>query len=287
MRTHLSASQKLRQAFLATLLSGSLLAGPVRGLTQSDPQAPAGPPSPSLPEQELLKYRVEWNPPWWLFMLPSMDAGEATLRREGGVLYKDRKALKIVFTARSSGTLTRWADIHIDDCFEFTTDPETYCTFYVTKKVREGKRLRDLDITYFPDSQQIHLRETDVSGDSPRVLRDRMYDGIPPCVKDLFSALYDFRRGPLEAGTRRRVLVGEDEQVKEVEVYVEKLEQVRTQTGVHSAWRLNTVAVMGGLFKHGGQFRIWLSTDDRHMPVKFEAKASIGKVTGTLKEAKY
>jgi len=284
LRTHPSASRKFRPVFLTVLLAASLLAGPPSGLPQSVLQNPAGTP---LPEQELLRYRVEWNPPWWLFMLPSMDAGEATLSLERGIQYKDQNALKIVFTARSSGTLTRLAGIHIDDCFEFTTNPETYCTLSVTKKVREGKRLRDLDITYLPDNQQVHIRELDVSGDSPRVLRDKKYDGIPPCVKDLFSALYHFRLEPLEAGTRRRVLVGDNETVKEVEVYVEKQEQVRTQAGVHRAWRLNTVAVMGGLFKSGGQFRVWLATDDRHMPVKFEAKVSLGKVTGTLKEARF
>ena len=281
------ATPKCRKVFLTILLAASLFAGSFNGHAQRDASKPAEAPPPALPAQELLKYHVEWNPPWWLFMLPSMEAGEATLSLEGETQYNNQKAIRIIFTARSSGTLTRLAGIRIDDSFEFTTSPETYCTLSVVKKVREGKRMRDLDITYLPDNRQIHIREVDVSGDPPSVLRDKKYDGIPPCVKDLFSALYHFRRNSLEAGTRSRVLVGDNEKVKEVEVYVEKQVQVRTQAGVYPAWQLNTVAVMGGLFKSGGQFRIWLSTDDRHMPVKFEAKVSIGKVTGTLKEARF
>jgi hypothetical protein len=50
---------------------------------------------------------------------------------------------------------------------------------------------------------------------------------------------------------------------------------------------VNTVAVFGGLFKNGGQFRMWLSADNRKIPVKFEAKISLGKVTGSLVAAHF
>lgn len=236
---------------------------------------------------ERLVYRVEWNPPWFLSLLPPMEAGEASLSLAAETKYKDRKALKIVFTARSSGTLVRLFGVNVDDHYEFMTDPETFCTFSVTEKVRERKRMRDIDLEYLPDTRQLHMREVDVATAVPRVIRDKVYEDIPPCVKDLFSALYDVRRTTLVAGTSRRVLVGDDASVKEVEIRVEKNEQVSTPVGTYKAWRVNTVSVLGGLFKSGGQFRIWLSADDRKLPVKFEAKVSLGKVTGSLKEVHF
>lgn len=236
---------------------------------------------------ERLVYDVDWNPPWYLFFLPPMEAGKATLSLAEGTQYQGRRALKIIFTARSSGTLTKMAGITIDDYYEFTTDAETFCTFCVTKREREGKRMRDIDLVYMPDRRQLHLREVDVSTPVHRVLRDTDYDGIPPCVKDLFSALYSVRQTNLEAGSLTRVLVGENQTVKEVEVRVEKQERVSTPMGDYNAWRVNTIAVLGGLFKSGGQFRMWLSADERRMPVKFEAKVSLGKVTGSLQEAHF
>jgi len=239
-----------------------------------------------LPASEHLTYRVEWNPPWYLFLLPPIEAGEATLSLAGETRYQDKKALKIVFTARSSGTLIRLFGVKIDDYFEFTTDPETFCTHCVSKRIREARRMRDIDLVYYPESRQMHLREVDVSTLVPRVLRDEDHEEIAPCVRDLFSALYSFRRTELTAGTSRRVLVGDDNHIKEVEVKVEKRERVSTPAGDFMAWRVDTVAIFGGLFKSGGQFRMWLSADERKIPVKFEARASIGKVVGSLQEAR-
>jgi hypothetical protein len=41
---------------------------------------------------------------------------------------------------------------------------------------------------------------------------------------------------------------------------------------------------MGGVFKEGGQFRIWLSADDKKVPLQFEVRVKLGKVLGALKE---
>jgi hypothetical protein len=236
---------------------------------------------------ERLVYHVEWTPPLWLFFIPSMEAGEATLTLAGDTQYKDKKALKIIFTARSSGALAKFTGKSIDDSFEFTTDPETFCTYRVSKREREGKRMRDIDIVYLPDTRQAHIREVDVSGSIPRVLQDKDYGGIPPCVKDLFSALYSLRQTDLAANSSRQVLVADNERVTEVEIRVGKSERVHTPAGDYKAWQVNTPAVFGGLFKYGGQFRMWLSADNRKIPVKFEAKISLGKVTGSLVAAHF
>jgi hypothetical protein len=253
--------------------------------------APAPEPNPMPPAYpfgvgERLVYGIRWNPPLYLFFLPPMEAGQATLGIAGETQYQNRKALKIVFTARSSGILARMVHLTVDDYYEFTTDAETLCTRSVIKREREGKRMRDIDIAYAPDSRKLHLREVDVAGPQPRVLRDKDYEGIPPCVKDLFSALYALRRSRLEVGSKERVLVGDNQIIKEVEIRVLKKERIRTEVGTFDAFQIDTIAVMGGLFKNGGQFRIWLSADERRMPLKFEAKVNLGKVTGILREAR-
>lgn len=236
---------------------------------------------------ERLVYHVEWTPPLWLFFLPAMEAGEVTLTLAGETQYQDKKALKIIFTVRSSGALAKFIGKSVDDSYEFITDRETFCTYRASEREREGKRMHDIDVVYLPDTRQVHIREVDVSGSIPRVLQDKDYDGIPPCVKDLFSTLYVLRQTDLVANSSRQVFVAYNERVKEVEIRVGKSEGVHTPAGNYKAWQVNTVAVFGGLFKNGGQFRIWLSADDRKIPVKFEAKISLGKVTGSLIEARF
>ena len=265
-----------RIAAVVLLLSSNLApqSQPVRDTSHSTPFAVG----------EKLVYRVEWSPPWYLFFLPTMEAGEAEMTLAEETPHNEKRVFKIVFTARSSGTLVKMAGMKIDDHFDFFTDADTLCTFRVTKKVREGKRKRDIDVVYYPEDRRLHFREVDIAAVPPQVKRDEMVKDIPPCVQDVFSALYSVRRLELSAGTNHRSLVGDNDRVKEVLAKVEKKEKIETPKGSYETWRINTVAVLGGLFRAGGEFRIWLTTDERRLPVQFEAKASIGKVSGKLKD---
>ncbi len=233
---------------------------------------------------ERLVYHVEWNPPWYLFFLPTMDAGEAELNLAGETIYEGKKALKIVFRARSSGTLLKLAGVKVDDHFEFITDPETFCTYAARKILREGKRKRDIDVVYDKEHRRLHIREVDVAVTPPKLKRDEFVKDIPDCVRDLFSALYNARRREFSLGLSHRSVVGDNDRIKEIEARVEEREIVVTPKGKYDAWRLNTIALLGGLFKDGGQFKIWLSADERKLPVQFEAKVSLGKVSGKLRE---
>jgi len=211
-----------------------------------------------------------------------MDAGNVEVNLAGETVFQGKKALKITFTARSSGTLVKMAGFRIDDYYEFLTDPETFCTYSVVRKERQGKRKRDIEIVYLPETQQLHIKDVDVATSPPTTKKDRTVDQIPPCVQDALSALYSLRMKELGSGTRVRSLVGNNDQVKEVESRVEKREPVETPSGKYDSWRLETFSLMGGLFKANGQFKIWLTADNRKMPVQFEARVYLGKVTGKL-----
>ena len=238
----------------------------------------------SFPIGERLLYDVEWDPPWYLFFLPTMDAGEIDLQLEGEAQYKDKKALKIVFKAHSSGLLSRLAGIKIEDVFIFLAEPETLCSLKASKKIREGKRKRQIDVEYFRENRQLHIREMDESFDPPKLKKDAIKNDIPSCVYNPLSALYLLRMSPLQTKYARSFVIGYDDRIKEVESRVEKREKIKTPVGEFDAWKTRTTALMGGLFKEGGQFRIWLSADKRKLPLQFEVKVKLGKVLGKLKQ---
>jgi hypothetical protein len=231
---------------------------------------------------ERITFSVEWNPPWYLFFIPSIQSGEAGLHVVEELEYQGRSALKIVFTARSSGAFAGMAGMKVDDVFEYITDAASLCTYKATRKIREGKRKRDIEVTYLPTGQ-LHIYDVDLAAVPSRIRKDEYKGNIPECVRDLFSALYWVRTAEFHAGAVQRSLVGNDDTIKEVESTVEKKEFVETPSGRFEAWRLNTRAILGGLFRDGGQFRFWLTADQRRIPVQFEAKVSLGKVTGKLK----
>jgi hypothetical protein len=249
-----------------------------------DPSGTANSPAPFAPGEKLT-FNVEWNPPWYLFFLPDVQAGDAELELAQELEYQGRKAFKIVFRVHSSGAFVKLVGIKVDDYFEYITDAETFCTIAATRRVREGRHKRDIDVVYVPASDQLHIRDVDLAVVPNKTRKDEYKNNIPKCVRDLFSALYWVRAHEFHAGVVHRSVVGNDDKVKEVESVVEKRELIVTPIGQFEAWRLNTMAILGGLFKDSGQFRFWLTADNRKLPVQFEARISLGKVTGKLKAA--
>jgi len=231
---------------------------------------------------EKMLYHVDWNPPWYLFFLPAMEAGTAEISISGRIDYQDKKAVKIAFAVRSSGTLVRLSGFKIDDYYEIFSDPENFCAYAVTKRERQGKWKRDIEIVYMKESRRLHFKDLDVSVDPPLAINDQYVEDVPACVQDYFSALYSLRLKGIETGTVVRSVVGEYGTFKDLEARVEKREWVDTPTGRYDTWRINVQALAGGLFRGGGQFKVWMTADVRKIPVQFEVKASIGKVTGKL-----
>jgi hypothetical protein len=268
---------------------GLLLALALLSSSRLDPASLSGE-TPSAQEEVLpfgigeeITYKVEWNPPWYLFFLPSMEAGTARLKISAGAFYQDKEALKIEFTATSSGTLAKLAGVKVDDSFEFLTDPATFHTFAVFKQVREGKRRKDISVVYFPRSSRLHILDVNLAETPARIDKDIFIEDVPAGVQDVFSALYSFRLEKLELGGLHQFIVGDNDRFGEVVTRIEKREFVKVPLGTYESWRVNTESLLGGLFQGKGKFRIWFSADERKMPMKFEAKVKLGKVTGKLK----
>jgi hypothetical protein len=232
---------------------------------------------------ETLVYSLKWDPPWYMFFLPAMDAGEMTFNFKGIDEYRGKPAVKIVVNARSSGTLARLANMEVNDEFLFYSNPETLCAEGSISKIREGKRQRLLELEYFQDERRLNFRAYDESVTPSLLQKDATLTDLPPCVRDPFSTLYFFSTLPLAKGYTKNLIVGNDDKVLEVRARIENQEQVETPAGKFAAWKTRTDALRGGLFREDGDFRIWFSADERKAPVRFEAKVRLGNVLGVLK----
>lgn len=273
----------IKVLFLSAVLISPSIAAAAESLHAEKTGSPSIDPGPPLTMGERLTYSIEWNPPWYLFFWPKMHAADAELQITEDGEFKGRKAYRIVFKAQSSGILARISGMTIDDEFIFLSEPHTFCTFSVSKKIREGKRKRQIDVEYRRETKQLHILELDESVTPAKIKKDTLKEDIPPCVQDPLSALYFLRGIPLRKDSVHTSVIGHDDVVKEVKSKVLKLETVKTSEGKIPAWKIDTVALLGGLFKKGGQFKIWLSADERQVPLQFEVKVNIGRVTGKIK----
>jgi hypothetical protein len=239
-----------------------------------------------FPEGETLVYEVGWDAPSWMFFLPAISAGEMTVQFQNHGKHEGTPAYKITLRAVSSGFLPKLTGITVDDSFESIVDASEFCSRRMTKKLREGKRHRDIFLSFNPGSGKGHYLAFDVSQNPPVRLKDDEVKNVPDCVQDILSAFYLTRLKELKLGDKYPLTLSDDGEIKQVEVNVRKKEPVEAAAGKFQALRLETISVSGTLFKGGGNLLVWLSDDERKIPVKFEAKVKLGRVYGTIKEFK-
>ena len=157
------------------------------------------PPQPSFQQEKISLMRFGGSAAWMLFV-PTIDAGEITLRFHERLTYNGNPAFKITADAISSGFLPRITGVSVQDYFESIVDAREFCSFKMTKKTREGKRQRDITLTFDREKGKGHFVAYDVSKRPPVELKNEEVQNIPSCVQDLLSAIYHTRLRDLKMG---------------------------------------------------------------------------------------
>lgn len=235
------------------------------GLTYSIPFQPG----------ETLVYEVNWKP---VFFFPAFKVGELNLDVKKST-YREKEAFKISALAVSNGALSRVAGLDVRDYFESIIDGESFRSYRVLKQTREGDRKRDVEILFNYNLDQTHVLETDVGLNPPKKIRDEIISGIPGPLTDILSVFYVARLRNLEVGDNYVIYLSDNGKHEKVQVKVQKKEKIGTPIGRFETLKITTV---GGLFREGGDFRIWYSQDNLRVPVRFEADVNFGKVYGHL-----
>jgi hypothetical protein len=234
-------------------------------------------PSGILPFEvgEELTYEVNWKP---LFFFPAFKAGEIKLAIQeselGGV-----ETFRIRGWATSEGALARVAGFQVNNYFESDIDRYNFRSYRSLQQTRQGERERDLLLRFNYQTNQTFVHETDPAADPPREIRKSTRKGIPAPAIDVLSVFYVARLRTIQPGDRFIVHLNQTGTFRNVQVIAEGYEEVRTPVGNFSSIKIST---KGGLFRDGGDFRIWYSLDQQKVPTRFEADVKFGKVYGDL-----
>ncbi len=118
------------------------------------------------------------------------------------------------------------------------------------------------------------------SHDAPRALP--MPAGDP---MDLITSLVQTRSWDIKPGEKRDVLVLFDDDFYELTIHAARTEEIRTSLGTFQTLvlepRMDKTAPKG-MFKRGSTARVWISQDERRLPVKFEVEFKLGTGVATL-----
>lgn len=102
---------------------------------------------------------------------------------------------------------------------------------------------------------------------------------------DLITSLVQTRSWDLKPGEQRDALVLFDDDFYELTLHATRYEEVRTSLGTFKTLMLEPrmeKTPPKGMFKKGSTVRVWISQDERRLPVKFEVEFKIGTGVATL-----
>lgn len=222
----------------------------------------------ALPLQpgEQLVYRVSWA------VVPG--AGEIKISAEPDGTAGDR--LKVT-TQTSTRRLARML-LTFDATSESIFDVQSGQMASLHEKSAQGDKRAEHTVTF--DYAAHRADYLGASDKTPRALA--MPAGDPT---DLIMALMQTRSWNLKAGEKRDALVLFDDDFYELTIHFAREEEVRTPLGKFKTVVLEPRmdrAAPKGMFKRGSKVRVWISQDERRLPVKFEVEFKIGTGTATL-----
>ena len=118
----------------------------------------------------------------------------------------------------------------------------------------------------------------------------RYHDGktfpIKPGVQDALSSFYFTRTQALPLGGSVFFDYHASRKSVPMEVKILGREKVETPAGKFSCVVVEPILKAGGIFKNKGRLVIWLTDDERRMPVLMKSKVMIGSISATLVEIK-
>ena len=200
-----------------------------------------------------------------------VHAGSAWLEVPEVADWNGHRAWRLVARAESNGFFDKVYKVR--NRIESLWDQDSLFSWRYFENRHEGKYTAMDTITYEPDS----LRMCYSNGQSYPV---------PGPVQDALSSFYLTRTRALPIGGRIDFDYHASRKTAPMEVRVLGRETVKTPAGKFNCVVLEPLLKAGGIFKNKGRLVIWLTDDDRRMPVLMKSKVMIGSVKVVLQEVK-
>lgn len=223
-------------------------------------------------QDEKLTYSIHWG---------LITAGLAEMNIDGIDNIGDRKAYHIVTISKS----LPFFDVfyRVDNKDESWIDVESICSLKYEKHQKEGGYRKEEYLSLDNESGKFRLKEKHNNG----TVTDK--EGkMPEFAQDILSGLYLVRTKKLHVGDEFLFDVQAGEKVYPMKVTVLRKERIKVPVGKFDCFVVEpTIAGNVGLFVVKGQLWIWLTDDDRKIPVYMRSKVYIGTVWADLVKMKF
>ncbi|HVO96789.1 MAG TPA: DUF3108 domain-containing protein [Bryobacteraceae bacterium] len=216
----------------------------------------------TVPSTERLTYDIEWR---------LIHAGQAVV--EAG---KTNAHLRI----ESAGMVSTL--FKVEDAYGVNYD-EPFCATSSTLDAKEGKRHRETHVLYDRANNKASSVERDLL---KNVVLHTYEVAIPNCVHDVLGALISVRQIPLSPGQTAQLPVSDGHRSASVRVEAQEREVLKTPTATYKTIRCETFLMNGVVYMRRGRVFVWMTDDEKRLPVQIQLRVNFPIGTVTLRLTK-
>ena len=234
---------------------------------------------PNLPEVqapwmkgERLTFSLGWGP---------ITAGTATLE----VKPLPEGKTEFLSFAQGNSTITRIYPVY--DTVSTRVRNKGLMTAVFRKNLHEGRRHTSSASRFARKGEKAWLSDTVFTDMKTRKVK-RSADtavAIQGMEHSIMSAFYYVRTIPLAAGDTTRFSAVSGKKRYELKVLVHGRESLKTSIGTVNTVKVEPVLDGDGIFNSKGRIFIWLTDDDRRIPVLMECEIALGSIKAKLIKA--
>jgi hypothetical protein len=147
------------------------------------------------------------------------------------------------------------------------------------ERIREGRTRFQKDAVF--DRQKLEVTTKDFLKNSETT------QAISIITYDTLSSFFYFRSVPLQVGTPGFIDIFDCKKLWNTEVQVLRREEIETPLGRFKTVVIKPLLKSEGIFARTGEMHIWLTDDERRLPVLMKSKVRIGSITATLVGGSY
>jgi hypothetical protein len=188
-----------------------------------------------------------------------------------------RPTYHIVSTANSGSMIGTF--YRVEDHNDVWLDQQALVTVRYEKRIHEGKY--QIEETSLLDQMRRHWKTRSYRVDK-NTYEEKEGD-LPPNALDSFGSLYYVRTLPLEIGSTYTIDVHSGANVYPLVVNVLKREKIKVPAGKFDCIVVEPFLRGPGIFiSKGKKLIVWLTADERRMPVRMRSEVFIGHVSAEL-----
>lgn len=225
---------------------------------------------------EMLKFTAQYL---------GMSMGDAVMTVDTSSTHEGRPAIHYKSGTATGGMFSRFV-YAFKGTGESWVDPTgLYSLGFVTDQSQRG--MQDVQEWDFDYDRGVAVRDrarTKVAGATRANTKEYTLSKIH--VQDSMSMIYFIRAFPLAVGTKIETEVFESKKVWKLTATVVGKEKIKVRAGTFHTLKIRPEVSLNGKKQEKGQLVIWMTDDDRKLPVRIDAESGYGAVTAELVQFK-